>query len=446
MENVGAVLFKESAVPEPGKTNQVKNNNGEFAELLADTLGLPVMCAGAFPGLAMEPNIESQDTLLSKNDVLLNETLVNENLVNVKLVNEVKVLANQVGENSSFTLEALMNPAAPGLNDNQQQDRSGTITLENMASLVEMKLKSAREGSSESYFQLNSAEEGLNNQREDVNGEALQQVNVTDFDLVTDVKNGDYTNLLQMDAAGGEILKAKLVEDAQTTKNFVEVNNDEKVSNYELNTNKKANKNEQVNKEKVNNSKENLVEPKNDLAMKLETSWLQATPANNGKTPHVPVMENVVNAEHLAQDLPEIVLSKLKTFENKDGSKDVLIHLEPKELGKLVVKLTSVEGMVSVKIMAHYPLTRDLLESGLNNLRQSLLEQGISFDRLDVELGGQQLNQSQYQHQEPQTWRRDKGYYERSAGPETNSYLENEPPEQMRGGSLLETGRYDYLV
>jgi len=150
--------------------------------------------------------------------------------------------------------------------------------------------------------------------------------------------------------------------------------------------------------------------------------------------------------ENLAKDLPEIVTTKLKTFENKDGSKDIVIHLEPKELGKLVVKLTSQEGIVSVKFMANYPVTRDLLESSINNLRQSFTEQGISFDRLDVELGGQQLNQSQYQQQNQQsTWFRGNFYSGDEGrtdleGLYENSIMDAEPH------ALLKTGTYDYRV
>ena len=152
-----------------------------------------------------------------------------------------------------------------------------------------------------------------------------------------------------------------------------------------------------------------------------------------------------VKAEQLPQELPELVMSKLKTFEHKDGSKDMVIHLEPKELGKLVVKLTLQEGIVSVKFMAHYPVTRDLLESSLNNLRQSFSEQGISFDRMDVELGGQQLDQSQYQQQQQWGGGLGKANPTMSSGSDAEGYYDNYVLEEEQD-VLLEMGTYNYLV
>ena len=74
-----------------------------------------------------------------------------------------------------------------------------------------------------------------------------------------------------------------------------------------------------------------------------------------------------------------------------------MVRLEPKELGRLVVKLTSRDGVVSVKIYAENADARMLLDNEMQSLRQSFLEQGIKYGRMDVELGGQYTNQNQYQ-------------------------------------------------
>jgi hypothetical protein len=193
----------------------------------------------------------------------------------------------------------------------------------------------------------------------------------------------------------------------------------------------------------INRLNEKTVNLKNEV-INQEENWVQFFSTKASERMESTVGELRLSTENLARDLPEMVISQLKTFEHVNGSKDVIIHLEPKELGKLVVKLTSEEGVVSVKFVAHYPMTRNLLESGLDSLRQSFLEQGISFDRLDVELGGQQLNQSQYQHRQQLMWSEEQGHRERSGNLE-DSYFEKTLSEVKPDG-LLKLGMYDYLV
>ncbi len=158
--------------------------------------------------------------------------------------------------------------------------------------------------------------------------------------------------------------------------------------------------------------------------------------------------EVTMDAKRMTKDLPEIVISKFKTMTKADGAKELVVQLEPKELGKLVVKLTSIEGTVSVKILAHAPVTRELLETGLGSLRQSFAEQGIRFDRMDVELGGEQLNQSFYEHQqhEQEPWQHSKWLGKSGAYYETEDYFGDELQEMTDLQSQLPSGTYDYLV
>jgi flagellar hook-length control protein FliK len=204
-----------------------------------------------------------------------------------------------------------------------------------------------------------------------------------------------------------------------------------------------------------NELKEIIKTPEKEVSLKNEVaneainekeaeSWAQFFPTKVSENREHGGEELRLSTVHLARDLPEIVLAELKTLEHANGGKDVIIHLEPKELGKLVVKLHTEEGIVSVKFVAHYPVTRNLLESGLDSLRQSFTEQGIPFASLDVELGGQQLNQSQYQHQQQLMWPEEQGYRERSGNWE-DSYFEKTVSEVKLDGSR-KLGMYDYLV
>jgi len=155
-----------------------------------------------------------------------------------------------------------------------------------------------------------------------------------------------------------------------------------------------------------------------------------------------------VDVRQLTKDLPELVISKLKTMNKADGTTELVVQLEPKELGKMVVTLTSDEGTVSVKIIAHAPVTRDLLESGLNSLRQSFQDQGIRFDKLDIELGGEQLNQSNYeqQQQDKESWQQSRFIELKKAFYEPSHVFANDLRMAEQQNARILTGMYDYLV
>lgn len=101
----------------------------------------------------------------------------------------------------------------------------------------------------------------------------------------------------------------------------------------------------------------------------------------------------------LPKELPKLIEKELGFESLKVGTKDVTIKLEPQDLGKLTVKLSASDGAVSVKIITEHNQIKNLVESGLQNLRQSFTDQGIRFGHMEVEVGNQFLNQQQQQHQ-----------------------------------------------
>lgn len=119
-------------------------------------------------------------------------------------------------------------------------------------------------------------------------------------------------------------------------------------------------------------------------------------------------------AQDMAEEFPRLVRERLGQPAPKEGNREFLVQLEPKELGKLLVKLTSREGVVSVKIFVEQADTKLLLDNNMPQLRQSFFEQGIRYGRMEVEVrnefsgfNGQQQEPS-HQKQEPPTfaWRR----------------------------------------
>lgn len=124
-----------------------------------------------------------------------------------------------------------------------------------------------------------------------------------------------------------------------------------------------------------------------------------------GKPDMVPA-DRQIPAQELREKLPRLIGFEIRQSAGNSLNKEVVVQLEPKDLGKLLIKLTEQDGVIKVKIFTEHAESRQLIESGLANLRQALAEQGIKYGQMDVELGGEYLQQEyfnqQQQHQHPQ--------------------------------------------
>lgn len=147
--------------------------------------------------------------------------------------------------------------------------------------------------------------------------------------------------------------------------------------------------------------------------------------------------------QELPKELPKIIESQFKLENGKQLHKDVVIHLEPKELGKMVLKLSEQDGIVSVKIITEHVDTKLLLENGLSNLRQTLSEQGIKFGKMDIELGGQFLN---HQQQQQPNWGQEQGTFIRNTWTEGSLLFEDELQLSMKDPEIKVNSAIDYRV
>lgn len=139
-----------------------------------------------------------------------------------------------------------------------------------------------------------------------------------------------------------------------------------------------------------------------------------------------------VNVSKLPEELPKIIKTKMEYIHRgKDNKDQMVLQLEPKELGKITVKLSSEEGVVSVKILAEHSEAKFMLENGMSNLKESFQEQGIKYGRVDVEVGGQSLDQGQQQSDQNQ-WnnQNSKNYYEKGFELELDGFTEKAYDEE----------------
>jgi len=107
-------------------------------------------------------------------------------------------------------------------------------------------------------------------------------------------------------------------------------------------------------------------------------------------------VNNIRSFENLnfEQDVLDQVTEKLEVslFDNKS---EMIIKLKPNDLGKVTVKISIENGVMNAKFLADSIKVKEALESNLNNLKESLKEQGLNVQDLNVSVdSGRSQNQA----------------------------------------------------
>jgi flagellar hook-length control protein FliK len=93
-------------------------------------------------------------------------------------------------------------------------------------------------------------------------------------------------------------------------------------------------------------------------------------------------------------DILDQVTEKLEVslFDNKS---EMVIKLKPNDLGNVTVKISIENGVMNAKFLADSIKVKETLESSLNNLKESLKEQGLNVQDLNVSVdSGRSQNQT----------------------------------------------------
>ena len=71
------------------------------------------------------------------------------------------------------------------------------------------------------------------------------------------------------------------------------------------------------------------------------------------------------------------------------GLHEMEVNLQPEHLGKLQLKISMENQVVTAHFLAESERVKEIIETNLNQLRQKLYEAGLQIDQLQVNLGGQ---------------------------------------------------------
>ncbi|PYG89823.1 flagellar hook-length control protein FliK [Ruminiclostridium sufflavum DSM 19573] len=90
------------------------------------------------------------------------------------------------------------------------------------------------------------------------------------------------------------------------------------------------------------------------------------------------------------------VAEQAKVIIGQDKS-EMIIHLKPDHLGKLELKVVTEQGIVAAKFIAESQQVKEIIETNMQLLKDSLEKQGLSIDNVSVQVG--QEKQSEYRQQ-----------------------------------------------
>ncbi|TWT04463.1 flagellar hook-length control protein FliK [Planococcus sp. CPCC 101016] len=153
----------------------------------------------------------------------------------------------------------------------------------------------------------------------------------------------------------------------------------------------------------------------------------------------------VVRLSNLLEDLGGMLKSSMRLADSSEGMK-MRVNIFPEHLGHLEILLTSTNGKLAAQIMASTPMAKEALELQLNQLRISLVQQGVAVEKIEVL---QQDPQSPFGQTGNQAEQRFSQQQQRNgtAGRNKNSYLQLEEEKAAeRQPSVGQLMKVDYTV
>lgn len=90
------------------------------------------------------------------------------------------------------------------------------------------------------------------------------------------------------------------------------------------------------------------------------------------------------------------VVEQAKVVIGQDKS-EMIIHLKPDHLGKLELKVVTEQGIVAAKFIAESNQVKEIIETNMQLLKDSLEKQGLSINNVSVQVGQEKQNEFRQQ-------------------------------------------------
>ena len=302
------------------------------------------------------PNTEQQQQITSDKTAKTNVSLQN----------------NIITEFSTDTLE---NNLPEELTDVQKQIANEKIINKQAENLLQKQPVEVGEENSEDQPEVAKINpEELKKTEAKINDQQIKQTQKPEILASEEVLNKLNNQIKQTQIETLKPVSEKLAEtinnqDVKPVITNVEINNSSsKITSDDKNQNQKQNQQEL--KTNINQNQTTL--PNEDNLQKID---LQKTSQ----------FDKILNTKQ-TQTLENSVLNQLKDKISSDsaGKSQVNIILKPENLGKVNINLVSQNGVLTAQITAENHQVKDILNKGLEILRQNMAEQGINVGKMVV--------------------------------------------------------------
>ena len=152
-----------------------------------------------------------------------------------------------------------------------------------------------------------------------------------------------------------------------------------------------------------------------------------------------------IRLSNLLEDLGGMLKSSMRLAETTEGMK-MRVNIFPEHLGHLEILLTSTNGKLAAQIMASTPMAKEALELQLNQLRASLLQQGVAVEKIEVlQQNSQQPFSQQHSHTEQRFYQQQQR--NGTTKQDKNGYFQSEEEKTAeRQPSVGQLIKVDYTV
>jgi len=125
-------------------------------------------------------------------------------------------------------------------------------------------------------------------------------------------------------------------------------------------------------------------------------------------TTHGAALQSAGNGFNPAQVIEQVAYAIQTTYVS---GQEMQLHLNPPDLGSLQVNVSVHDGVLSARLETQNPTTQQILVDNLSQLKDSLSQQGVAFDRIDVRLAGSQTGSNGSGTADPSYGRQPDGGY-----------------------------------
>jgi len=402
-ENLGETSIREvKSQKVDSETNKLENGHEEYDEqinVLAQMLGLQ---PNELIKLANEQGFSAEDLKDIKKLTLFMDKLANVLELDDSQKTMLNTLAAEVskqvktGEGSELvtteSLKAVEAPNAASANNN-----TNTIDLSIIADEVKAK--------------LDQLIQNVTVKSDSVSSEISKVIEAMKSQINTKVS----VNIEQIEVKG--ITAASATDDIQNTEQLSVEGN----VNKEIESAKTSNS-----KEEANSQNDDSTDTKALVDVKSVNTQVSTSNDQNQQNVQaigdvkVGMINNQIEAQKSVSSMPQPIKSsevlnqvveQAKVTIGQDKA-EMVIHLKPDNLGKLELKVVTEQGIVAAKFIAESQQVKEIIETNMQLLKDSLQKQGISINSVSVQVGpdkqGDYQQQNSYQNKNSSSSNRQK--------------------------------------